>query len=124
LKAVCFVDVLTLGDGDDPPFAEARERPLVGNPSHPCRKTPRQAEAVSRVRTTNRRLVRELSSKRELFSSYPAKLALLSNPHTPLSAGLEYLAQARQEDHAAESEPRYQPGDPHLLEIPCVRRPG
>ena len=32
LKAVCFLDVLTLGDGEDPPFAEARERPLVGNP--------------------------------------------------------------------------------------------
>ena len=72
--------------------------PKIALGTAPFINTPRQAEAVLRVRTTNRRLVSELSSKRELFTSYRARLALLSNPHTPLAAGLEYLAQTREED--------------------------
>ena len=72
--------------------------PKIALETAPFINTPRQAEAVLRVRTTNRRLVSELSSKRELFTSYRARLALLSNPHTPLAAGLEYLAQTREED--------------------------
>jgi len=72
--------------------------PKIALETAPFIKTPGQAEAVLRVRTTNRRLVSELSSKRELFTSYRARLALLSNPHTPLAAGLEYLAHTREDD--------------------------
>ena len=72
--------------------------PKIALEAAPFIKTPGQAEAVLRIRTTNRRLVSELSSKRELFRSYRARLALLSNPHTPLSAGLEYFAQTPEED--------------------------
>ena len=60
--------------------------------------TPKMAEAVLRARSTNRRLVGELSTKRELFRSYRARLALLSNPHTTLAVGLEYLANTREDD--------------------------
>lgn len=53
--------------------------------------SPAVAETVLRTKETNQRLVLEICKKPDLLRSHKARLALLSNPHTPLKAGLNYI---------------------------------
>lgn len=76
--------------------------------SHPIAKIAR--EIVPHVATRDRALVaannhrvnpevlRGLGRKRELFSAFPARMALLSNPQTPVAISMNYLSDLSMQD--------------------------
>ena len=76
--------------------------------SHPIAKIAR--EIVPHVSTRDRALVaannhrvnpevlRGLGRKRELFSAFPARMALLSNPQTPVAISMNYLSDLSMQD--------------------------
>ena len=54
--------------------------------------TKERALQVANNHRANTEVLRGLGRKRELFSGLSAKLALLSNPHTPIAVSLDYLS--------------------------------
>ena len=60
--------------------------------------TSAKIEKVLRVRTTNRHVVRAIAKKDDLMSAYPTRLALVSNPHTPVEISLKHLPGIRAGD--------------------------
>jgi uncharacterized protein YecE (DUF72 family) len=61
-------------------------------------KTPAAAEAVFKTKAANRYLVVELAKQEDLFGTQTARLALLSNPHTPLQISQKYVPLMRVEE--------------------------
>jgi len=54
--------------------------------------TKERALQVANNHRVNTEVLRGLGRKRELFSSLSAKLALLSNPHTPIAVSMDYVS--------------------------------
>jgi hypothetical protein len=58
-----------------------------------------RALRIANNHLVNQDVLREVGKKRGLFHSLPAKLALLSNPRTPVPVSLNYLSDLGRQDH-------------------------